>query len=197
MSWEKGSQSECSCPCGQGRIYQEHYSDDWNRSKSSSPIIECINCAAQYHIESFNWHTCDGEYRTIYYCVKNGYPKYEGIQQEGKYTKAYSICDVDCLQFLVENYSRQNLMDVLAILNQCGTYKKIEDKGIGSVARKIIRNYKTFYKTQRISTIASAVSLAIDKYFKFDCRHDTLEKAKNEYNAYVEQKKKDSILINL
>lgn len=45
MSWEKMSESQIKCPCGKGRIYQEHYMDDWNRYQDSGAIIDCPECS--------------------------------------------------------------------------------------------------------------------------------------------------------
>lgn len=197
MSWEKENQSECSCPCGHGRIFQDHYSDDWNRFRSSSPIIDCAECREKYHVETFSWHTCDGEYCSTHYCVSNDYPQYKGSEYRGKYSGGFSINEVNFTEYLVETYSKKTLEDVLMVLIDGRTYRNIEDKGIGTTTRKIIRSYKSFYKTQRISIIINEVKLAIDKYFKYECRFDTLEKARLQYEVYKNQKKKDSILLNL
>lgn len=197
MSWECDSQTECPCPCGKGRIYQNHYSDDWNRFESDTPVIGCDKCENQYHIETFSFRTCDGEYRLTYYCVKNSYPQYTGTNPEGKYTGGFSIYDVDFTQYLVELYSKNTLEGVFEILNSCGTYRNINDSGTGATARKIIRSYKSFFKTQRIAIIRTEVEKAINKYYEYESRFDILEKARSSYEAYINEKKSASILLNL
>lgn len=197
MSWECDSQTECPCPCGEGRIYQNHYSDDWNRFESDTPVIECDKCEGQYRIETFSFYTCDGEYCSTYYCVKNSYPQYTGKIPEGKYTGGFSIYDVDFTQYLVELYSKNTLEGVFEILNSCGTYRNINDSGTGATTRGIIRSYKSFFKTQRIAIIRTEVEKAINKYYEYESRFDVLEKARSEYEAYIREKKSKSILLNL
>lgn len=41
MSWEEEETSQTVCPCGNGRITQKHYSDDWGRFKDGPVVIEC------------------------------------------------------------------------------------------------------------------------------------------------------------
>lgn len=197
MSWEKMNQSECPCPCGDGRVFYNNYADDWNRFKSDEPTIDCSECIKKYHIETFGHNTYKGECRSTHYCVSNDYPSYTGTEFQGKFTDGYNIEDLDCTQYFVENYSFDTLTDVLSVLSNCGTYSKIEDKGIGIKAREIVRRYKGFYKTQRITLIIESVKQAINDYFKYECRFDTLEKGLFENKKYVEQKMADSILLNL
>lgn len=45
MSWEEMRTKCVVCPCGQGKIEQKEYMDDWNRIEYSTPIIDCPICS--------------------------------------------------------------------------------------------------------------------------------------------------------
>ena len=40
MSWEEVRTKGVACPCGQGKIEQREYMDDWNQIEYSTPTIE-------------------------------------------------------------------------------------------------------------------------------------------------------------
>jgi len=197
MGWEKMNEHECKCPCGKGRIYTESYSDDWNRYETRGPYIECDECKNRYHIESFHYNHHPGKEYSIHYCVANDYPAYSGTPYHGKFTFSYNVKDVKPVQYFVENYSLDSLHKVLDMFEQYKTYKNIPDTGSGSVAREIVRRYKSWYNTQRIKTISEVVSEAIHEYYSFELQFDTIAKGKAEHETYMQEKKDNSIRLDL
>ena len=55
MSWEEEETSQTVCPCGNGRITQKHYSDDWGRFKDDHVVIECEDCNKKYKVKAINF----------------------------------------------------------------------------------------------------------------------------------------------
>ena len=51
MSWEEEETSQPVCPCGNGRITQKHYSDDWGRFEDGPVVIECEDCNKKYKVK--------------------------------------------------------------------------------------------------------------------------------------------------
>ena len=52
MSWEEEETSQTVCPCGNGRITQKHYSDDWGRFEDGPVVIECEDCNKKYKVKA-------------------------------------------------------------------------------------------------------------------------------------------------
>lgn len=194
LSWEFDGIRMCDCPCGQGKITQKMYSDDWNRNEESFPVIECNVCKSEYHIKEFGFYTCDGEYRKNYYCIKNDYPSYTGSYFDVKEKLSNGK---DFPRYLVENYPINVLNDFLKILKTCGTYAKIDGTGTGEKLRGVIRKYKSLFETQRITTICLEVKEAIDKYFDYEYHFSDIQKLKTEYEEYIRDMQSNSILLQL
>ena len=57
MSWEEMYTEETTCPCGEGRIKQIVYGDDWNRYLNGPVVIECEKCSKRY-IRISEWEFC-------------------------------------------------------------------------------------------------------------------------------------------
>lgn len=50
MSWEEVRTKGVACPCGQGKIEQREYMDDWNQIEYSTPTIVCPICSKKYKV---------------------------------------------------------------------------------------------------------------------------------------------------
>jgi len=204
MSLEKLDENECSCPCGNGRIYRERYPDNQGESKAILPTIECSKCKTKYHIESFS---SDGKTFDIYYCVQNDYPPYEryinpkayfeGRFEPEEFIRTYNIYEMDIEQYFVENYSKNLLIQVMSVLENYSTYNKIPDNGIGSKARELVRRYKGWYNTQRMSTVIQSIKKSIENYSDYEFQFDKRKKIPVGYNSYLDEKKQASLLLNL
>ena len=94
MSWEEVRTKGVACPCGQGKIEQREYMDDWNQIEYSTPTIVCPICSKKYkvcteHHDSYkpgrgSWNN--------YYLIPIDYPEYSGTQEATVYPrKALSL----------------------------------------------------------------------------------------------------------
>jgi len=181
--------SECPCPCGNGRVYIDSYSDDWNRFEDRGPYIDCAKCSETYQIESFSFMAkSDGTMASTHYCVGKGYPKYaEQPNHELESADPFT-------RYLISQYSKETLTKVAEILLNSSTYNKIENKGYGASAREIVRKYKSRYNTQRLKIILESINDAISKY---DTLSVIITTRKAEYEAYVANKKNASYRLHL
>ncbi len=70
MSYELDCQRYAKCPCGNGRIVEKSYSNDWGQSDEMY-TIECADCNKLFHIEKVLHIACDGEFYYVPYIVSD------------------------------------------------------------------------------------------------------------------------------
>lgn len=198
MSWEKMSESAIKCPCGKGRIYQEHYMDDWNRYQDSGALIECPECSKIYKIEvehytSYKPHHGDWD---VFYLTPIDYPSYTGFRESSLYGRRKNIFECDFEIYLIENYLDTELKKAASELNTVTSSAKLS-----GIAKRIRENHKLKFRTVRIQLIRERVNKAILLYDSIIGnkvqRTEAEEKEQVEFSAYMEEKRKHQIRLNL
>lgn len=183
MSWEKISESQIKCPCGKGRIYQKHYMDDWNRYRDSEAIIDCHECSKKYKVETN-------------YLTPIDYPAYTGFKVTSLYGERKNIFSCDFEIYLIENYTDIELNEAASQLTSVTSSAKLS-----GMAKKIREDHKWKFKTVRIQLIRERVSKAILQYNSISGnkvqRMEAEERERAEYNAYMEEKRKHQIQLDL
>lgn len=198
MSWEKMSESEIKCPCGKGRIYQEHYMDDWNRYRDSGVIIECPECSKKYKIEAEHhqsYKPYHGDWDVLY-LTPIGYPVYTGFRTSALYGGRKNIFDCSFEIYLIENYTDTELKEAAIQLANATSSAKL----LG-IAKRIREDHKLRFKTVKIQLIREQVNKAILQYDSVFGnkvqRDDAEERERAAYSAYLEEKRKHQIRLNL
>ena len=197
MSWELSSVVREHCPCGQGFIEQELYSDDWNRYQSGEVYISCSACKQKYkverefHVPSKPW-VHSGE---TYYLTPIDYPEYEGITEEEVYGKQVCSSRGSFTNYLIENFSKQDLICAYnEFLNVTNSAKVV------GVAKKIRDCHKWVFNSVKLVNIRQRVFNAINLYDNyvgsFDQRKVVREQEKHARQAYIQEKRKVQIRLH-
>lgn len=159
MSYELDYEKVVSCPCGNGKIVQSMYSNDWNQTNTNTSLC-CSICSTKYHLESMcsiaGDHAVDN-----YYLVPNKKTLHraDGYNQDNPF--AIQLC---------MNYPLENLRKTLSILNTCKSYDAIKDE----YTRKICRSCKkSSLNIRRITVVRDCVSEAITLYKDCMTTYDT------------------------
>lgn len=120
MGWEEMSRKSIECPCGRGMISQASYMDDWNRWEDGPVEIECDFCRENYEVECEHHGT-----RTLYDLTPKGYPSYSGIKLEDIYPEMYRLHDVSFEEYLMKNYTFQDLNSSYAEMQRVGAVSRL------------------------------------------------------------------------
>ena len=106
MGYELDCKRKVKCPCGNGYILNEMYSNDWMQTKEKIYIL-CDICSAKYDIQSL-YYRRSGETRSNYYLVPKG---------ESLYTNcSYNILETPFEEQLCISWSLQDLKSAYNVL---------------------------------------------------------------------------------
>lgn len=145
MSWEPDSTEYKKCPCGQGKIKVESYSDDWGRYESRY-TIECDFCKENYHIEtSSSYKPYRGD---ATFLVKNG-----ETTSFHAYARSYE-------EELVHIFSKEELEELYAEL--CGISSAQKVNGF------LVKRHKSWYKTVKMTEIRKHTREAMEQYDSYE-----------------------------
>lgn len=199
MSWEKINTRHVPCPCEKGILSQDIYEDDWKRTEEGPVIIECKECREKYKVEkeyykSLKSHRGDW---TNYWLVPNNYPEYNGVSVKKVYptkTEMYNMVQRDFVEYLIITYDFNELIEARNNMTQNKAFDKIR-----GIARIIAKEYKRQFKSQNVKDMLVFVEKAITLYKMYEGNHENRkiveEKEKQEYAAYLEEKKKHIIPV--
>ena len=197
MSWEEMYTRLAICPCGNGKITQTSYGDDWNRYQDGPITIECKECAKKYRIEEAVHRgllTSDGSW-SAYYLTPIDYPDYEGPKESDLYPAAVSQYQ-DFSVWLIENYTEDELRDVLEQLKNTTSSAMLTGIAVG-----ICKAHKKAKKTVRVSEIKKTIETAVEKYPKHNGnkmqREEIRKKESDGRAAYKKEKRKYQTIIDL
>lgn len=200
MSWELSKTSKITCPCGKGYIIQEHFDDDWNRTKKDSPVIQCEECKSKYVIEE---ETYSNPYKwesgtiTTYYLTPVDYPKYIGISEEKEYGNSHNnVYDLPFHMYLIENYSYQDLKESIEEYES----KKFSSK-VSGIAKRICDDHKRRFKTTKTKLVVEQLNRAINEYLTYfgtyDQRIIVRLHEEQERKKYVDEKRIHQIKLDM
>ena len=197
MSWEEMYTLTADCPCGNGRIVQKVYGDDWNRFEDGPVVIECADCGKKYKIETITHYgrlASDGYWNT-HYLTPIDYPDYSGIKEAEIYPpKANPYYDMP--SWLIENYTMEELSSVLSQLKSTTSSAKLT--GIAASIREMHRKAK---KTVRLGMIIQTVEFAMKNYPNYvgnKRQRDVIRKREEkEREEYTLEKRKFQKVITL
>ena len=145
MSWELDCTEYKECPCGQGKIKVESYSDDWGRCESQY-TIECEFCKKNYHIEtSSSYKPYRGDSTFL---VKNG-----ETTSFHAYARSYE-------EELVHTFSKEELEELYTEL--CGISSAQKANGF------LVKRHKSWYKTVKITEIRKHTKEALERYDSYE-----------------------------
>jgi len=197
MSWEKICTRKCKCPCGKGVIKQDEYGDDWGRYQDGPVVIDCEECSKKYQIEEVEHRgllASDGCWST-YYLTPQNYPHYKGASESAMYGHPVYEYE-DFVAWLIENYTEKELLHALSELKYVSASTKLK-----GYAARITRLHKKYRGTIRLSNIITTVEAALAKYPEYvgnKLQRETIrEKERLEMSAYIEEKRKHQILLDL
>ena len=201
MSWELISTYEAICPCGGGKILQNHYGDDWNRYRDGSVEIKCEYCRKKYRVETVQ-HIGNkphhGGYEE-YFLLPIDYPQYSGITVANTFTtdtNLHNIFERDFCEFLIVSFSFEELVDAKQMMLQFRSYAKLD-----GAAKSIVKEYKRQYNTQKVLEVVKIVDKAIDRYHttfgNYEQRAMIRIEEQKQRAVYEEEKRKHRIPIEL
>lgn len=145
MSWELDSTDYKKCPCGQGKIKVESYSDDWGRYESRY-TIECDFCKENYHIEtSSSYKPYRGD---ATFLVKNGE------------TTAFHVYARSYEEELVHTFSKEELKELYVELCDISSAKKANVF--------LVKRHKSWYKTVKMTEIRKHTREAVEQYDSYE-----------------------------
>lgn len=148
MSWQHEYNLYAKCKCGKGKVKESVSGDDWGRSDSLF-LIECPDCAQNYHIEVRSVSRPDGELISYQYMVRNGesihYPSFDRVSFLEDVCASFTINSLICAK--EEIASNTSLAAVK-----------------GGVAKRIIQIHRRWYKPTKISDVADRLYDAIGGY---------------------------------
>ena len=195
MSWEEIGVSQACCPCGQGKITQKHYIDDWNRSKDGQLAIECEDCARKYGVETIHHHSrlsTDGGWDE-FFLVPKGYPDYTGLSEMDTYGPTVSS-NYNFVNWLIEHFTTEELLNAKVQL----LHNKSSAKLTG-IAADIRNEHRRAKNTVRIGKILGSVEEALEAYSEYtgnkSQREDVRTREKEARNAYGKEKRKYTIKV--
>lgn len=194
MSWEEVRTKGVACPCGQGKIEQREYMDDWNQIEYSTPTIVCPICSKKHkvcteHHDSYkpgrgSWDN--------YYLIPIDYPEYSGTQEATVYPrKALSFAET-----LVENYTLGELKLAQEVAEHCRS-----SASLTGVAASIRTAHKKAFRSIKIQDIRKQIANAIVLYPNYSGtkeQRDIVRKQEEiERKIYEEEKAKYKVPIDL
>lgn len=162
MSYELDYEKSYICPCGEGVIIENSFSNEWNQVNEGIKLM-CPYCEKRYHIQNISaFHGDHVDYIPV--LVPNGESIYSN-------TSSTSFPESLCC-----SYSIKALARVFDILTDSTTYSKITDY----TTREVIRKCKNYHNTMRIKTVKKYVFEAIDIYDKIINSYDRENERINE-----------------
>ena len=197
MSWEEMYTLSAACPCGKSRITQKVYGDDWNRYEDGPVVIECVDCAKKFKIETITHYgrLSSDRYWNTYYLTPIDYPDYSGIKETEIYPPKANPYN-DMTNWLIENYTMEELSSVLSQLNNTTSSAKLT--GIAASIREMHRKAK---KTVRLRMIIQTVESALKCYPDYvgnKRQRDVVRKREEkERDEYTLEKRKFQKVITL
>ena len=164
MSYELDYSLYAKCPCGQGEVREDVYSNDWSQYQYTHTIL-CPDCAQKYHFESrFGFHKTES-IESIY-LVPNGqtitfhkYPTTFNEELIYKFTK-------------LELVSIAQDIEPLSSSKKINTYKNID----------IVKIHKRYYNTVKISDIKQHISESIQCYDNLEWNYNKISAKQAECN---------------
>lgn len=194
MSWEEVRTKCVACPCGQGKIEQKEYMDDWNRIEYSTPTIVCPICSKKYkvcteHHDSYkpgrgSWNN--------YYLIPIDYPEYSGTQEATVYPRK----TLSFAEMLVENYTLGELKLAQEVAEHCRS-----SASLTGVAALICTAHRKTFDSVKIQGIREQIANAIVLYPNYSGtkeQRDIVRKQEEvERNFYEEEKAKYKVPIDL
>lgn len=194
MSWEEVRTKCVACPCGQGKIEQKEYMDDWNRIEYSTPTIVCPICSKKYkvcteHHDSYkpgrgSWNN--------YYLIPIDYPEYFGTQEATVYPRK----TLSFAEMLVENYTLGELKLAQEVAEHCRS-----SASLTGVAALICTAHRKTFDSVKIQGIREQIANAIVLYPNYSGtkeQRDIVRKQEEvERNFYEEEKAKYKVPIDL
>lgn len=191
MGWEEMSRKSIECPCGRGMISQASYMDDWNRWEDGPVEIECDFCRENYEVECEHHGT-----RTLYDLTPKGYPSYSGIKLEDIYPEMYRLHDVSFEEYLMKNYTFQDLNSSYAEMQRVGAVSRLN-----GVSQSICSDHKKKFGSVRVKDIIPKIQWAIGNYARCPDnkanRNIVAAKERIEYQEYLAEKRKHQIRISI
>ena len=160
MSWEEEETSQTVCPCGNGRITQKHYSDDWGRFEDGPVVIECEDCNKKYKVKEEQHYgrlTSDGSWSKCF-LLPIDFPAYDGpseVATYGELTNQY----YNFTGWLIEHFTESELREVEKQLHEVNASSRLTGD-----AAIICKEHKSVLKTVRISSILASVEKAMTEY---------------------------------
>ncbi len=194
MSWEEVRTKCVACPCGQGKIEQKEYMDDWNRIEYSTPTIVCPICSKKYkvcteHHDSYkpgrgSWNN--------YYLIPIDYPEYSGTQEATVYPRK----TLSFAEMLVENYTLGELKLAQEVAEHCRS-----SASLTGVAALICTAHRKTFDSVKIQGIREQIANAIVLYPNYSGtkeQRDIVRKQEEiERKIYEEEKAKYKVPIDL
>lgn len=197
MSWEEMYTEETTCPCGEGRIKQIVYGDDWNRYSNGPVVIECEKCSKRYIVETISNNSgllSDGSV-IVHFLTPKDYPEYSGSSEVKAYGNAANP-NWDYTGWLIENFTEDELKNAEEQLHRTKSSANL----IG-VAAKIRDTHKKALKTVCVGAILASVEEALNLYPEYRGnklqREELRKKEIIEMTAYRSEKRKHQIRLEL
>lgn len=162
MSWRKLYTYYAICPCREGRIIQDIYSDSRNRNRNEE-YIECKTCSEKYELQ-YLVKGNNTETAKIVYLVRKG----ECITPP-------PFMSSNFLEDVANCYTLEELQQFASVLDNATSSTKY-------LRTQLVKSHKKRYQTVKISEVRKHLREVIENYNSLDMN---LEK----YNAEIEKRK--------
>lgn len=159
MSYELDSHDVQSCPCGNGTVVKDSYSNDWNQVRIQITLC-CDECSAKYHIEKQSYHR-HGMVSTREVLVPNTMTL-SSLLPRNRYSTP--IADQFCY-----SYSFEELKSVAKELSAISACSKIKTEK----SRKAVRMCRETCQCGRIAFVREKIQEALDLYPSLEHTHDS------------------------
>jgi len=170
MSYELDSREVKPCPCGNGTVVIDSFSNDWGQTRQNVDL-QCPYCCEKYEV-SQSGHRKNGLYESYPVLVTK-------VPEPEPHSPGINIYSTPLEEQYCMAYSYDALVRISKALANVSSYGALTDEG----ARKTVRMCKASCNTQRISFVRDKVSTALEMYGTYTYSLDNMQKLRAEFNA--------------
>ena len=170
MSYELDYHEKKPCPCGNGTIVIDSFSNEWGKNRQNVHLV-CPYCRIEYEVSQSGRHK-NGLYETYPVLVSR-------VPEPAPRSPGINIYTTPLEEQYCLVYSYDALVRIGNALAKASSYSALIDED----AKKIVRMCKASCNTQRITFVREKVATALKMYGEYPCSHDNMQKLKAEYNA--------------
>ena len=114
MSYDKDSHEVMPCPCGNGTVVAEYFSNEWGQTRENV-YIQCVKCRAEYEVSHMGHHK-NGLYVSYSVLITK-------VPEPEPYSPGINIYTTPLQEQYCIRYSYEDLMRISQALSGATSYK--------------------------------------------------------------------------